>query len=455
MSSFDYQQICINGHRITSNYNRFPNLRKKFCDKCGQKTIYQCPNCQNPIKGDLITDIIVISDYEEPIPDFCYECGKPFPWYIERKKNEDPYNYFILKLKEFNSYLEIVLLTDLTSLENLKSIVNNVGKSHSGSWIGYQANVYYEDFKIPPAGAFFSQEWGFYNILGRVGRGEWIEYNDEDILNELFKSVNRKFLEEKLIFRDNIDKEIYNFKEVILSFCSLLNLQTDSFVDNTLTKFKDLKIYNYSDLINYIKPKNVASRDERAIEGGYRIPLYITVKAKVDSINHIMGICKNIKEVLTNLILHLELKNRIGVTMNKTGNKIFIGHGRSKDWLELKDFLKDRLNIEHEEFNREPVAGLSVQKRLSDMLDNASFAFIIFTPENETSEGLHTARLNVVHELGLFQGRLGFDKAVVVLQEGCDAFSNIDGLQQIRFSKNISETFEEIRRLLEKHRIIT
>lgn len=63
--------------------------------------------------------------------------------------------------------------------------------------------------------------------------------------------------------------------------------------------------------------------------------------------------------------------------------------------------------------------------------------------------------LNVVHEAGLFQGRLGFTKAIVLLEEGCEEFSNIQGLGQIRFPKgNIAPAFEEIRRVLEREGLI-
>ena len=63
--------------------------------------------------------------------------------------------------------------------------------------------------------------------------------------------------------------------------------------------------------------------------------------------------------------------------------------------------------------------------------------------------------MNVVHEAGLFQGRLGFTKAIILLQEGCEEFSNIEGLGQIRFPKgNIQAVFEEIRRVLEREGLI-
>ncbi|MFD8129624.1 TIR domain-containing protein [Streptomyces mirabilis] len=135
--------------------------------------------------------------------------------------------------------------------------------------------------------------------------------------------------------------------------------------------------------------------------------------------------------------------------------KIFIGHGHSGDWRELKDFLRDRLFLEHEEYNRVPQAGISTSERLSQMLDGSDFAFVIMTAEDETTEGKVQARQSVVHEVGLFQGRLGFRRAIVMLEDGCDEFSNVKGLTQIRFPKGrISSVFEEVRRVLEREKII-
>ena len=65
------------------------------------------------------------------------------------------------------------------------------------------------------------------------------------------------------------------------------------------------------------------------------------------------------------------------------------------------------------------------------MLDAAAIALIVMTAEDEQVDGKLRARMNVIHEAGLFQGRLGFSKAIVLLEEGCEEFSNISGLGQI------------------------
>ena len=136
-------------------------------------------------------------------------------------------------------------------------------------------------------------------------------------------------------------------------------------------------------------------------------------------------------------------------------DKIFIGHGRNPLWRELKDYLHDRLALEWNEFNREAVAGIPTFERLSNMLDSSSFAFLVMTKEDEHTDSSIHARENVVHEIGLSQGRLGPRKAIILLEEGCCDFSNIIGLSQIRFPQNnISAVFDEIRKVIEREGIL-
>ena len=83
-------------------------------------------------------------------------------------------------------------------------------------------------------------------------------------------------------------------------------------------------------------------------------------------------------------------------------------------------------------------------------------AFLVMTAEDEHTDSTLHARENVIHEAGLFQGRLGFERAIILLEEGCQEFSNIHGLGQIRFPKgNIKAAFEDIREVLEREVIIT
>ena len=124
-------------------------------------------------------------------------------------------------------------------------------------------------------------------------------------------------------------------------------------------------------------------------------------------------------------------------------------------WLKLKDFLQNRLNVKCEDFNTESPAGVATVDRLQKVMNSCSFAFLVLTAEDEHKDGSYHARENVVHEVGLFQGKLGFSKAIVLLEEDTKEFSNISGLGQIRFPESdISLAFEEIRRVLEREKVI-
>ena len=124
---------------------------------------------------------------------------------------------------------------------------------------------------------------------------------------------------------------------------------------------------------------------------------------------------------------------------------VFIGHGRSKLWLQLKDHLQDRQGYRVEAYEMGARAGHAIRDILDSMLDRSSFALLVMTGEDEMADGRYQPRVNVVHELGLFQGRLGWLRAIMLLEEGAEDFSNMAGIEQIRFSEgNIKEVFGDV-----------
>ena len=126
-------------------------------------------------------------------------------------------------------------------------------------------------------------------------------------------------------------------------------------------------------------------------------------------------------------------------------SKLFIGHGRSAQWRELKDHLTDLHQLEVIAYEVGARAGLSIKEVLETMLAQSSIAFLVLTAEDRDEHGNLHARENVIHELGLFQGRLGFTRAIVLLEEGVTEFSNIHGINQIRFRPGrIREAFGDV-----------
>lgn len=135
--------------------------------------------------------------------------------------------------------------------------------------------------------------------------------------------------------------------------------------------------------------------------------------------------------------------------------RVFIGHGQSPLWARLQVYLEKELDLETLIYESESRVGKSIVPILEQMLSVANFAVLILTAEDETVSGIR-ARQNVVHEAGLFQGRLGFDKAILLIQEGLEEFSNVAGLQYISFSGDrIDHTFYELRRVLRREGLIS
>lgn len=111
---------------------------------------------------------------------------------------------------------------------------------------------------------------------------------------------------------------------------------------------------------------------------------------------------------------------------------IFIGHGRSADYLFLQQFLESK-GYGVETFESSSRAGQSVKDVVQGMVDRASMAFLVHTAEDEREGARTSARENVIHETGLFQGRLGYERAIVLREDGCAAFTNLDGVQYIPY----------------------
>jgi predicted nucleotide-binding protein len=124
---------------------------------------------------------------------------------------------------------------------------------------------------------------------------------------------------------------------------------------------------------------------------------------------------------------------------------VFIGHGRSGLWDELKDHLHEKHGYAVEAYEIGTRAGHTIRDILADMMNRSTFAILVMTAEDEFADGSFHPRENVIHEAGLFQGRLGFARAIILLEDGAQEFSNIHGLQRIRFPKGrIKETYGDV-----------
>lgn len=332
----------------------------------------------------------------------------------------------------------------------------DIGLSWSGSFLGYHALVYYEGFRAPPAGAHFSSEWGLMRAM-QGSKGDWREYTAEDIEAEIKRRSREPDLTKLYTLSEKAGQALKKAKPEIVS---ILEVEAaggnDAIVNGALAEAKEIRVFTVDEYSQAMVPSGQKmSRDSTAISQGIWVGPHLRWQAQILAVESAFEGCGKLAEICKRVSSHLFRKGKRKMSAKAIGTNVFIGHGRSTAWRDLKDFIHERLKLPYDEFNRVPVAGITNISRLTEMLEAASIAFVVMTGEDEQADGGLHARMNVIHEVGLFQGKLGFTKAIVLLEETCKEFSNIQGLGQIRFpTGNIKAVFDDIRRVLEREGVI-
>jgi predicted nucleotide-binding protein len=357
---------------------------------------------------------------------------------------------------------DVAKLVDAPELKGpiarFRAQIQTIDASHSGGHNGDETDLYYKDFEIPPNRNNLVEELvngldgTVYGIKIKEG---WKERTFDEVKSRVYGNL---VVEPNSFFSSlaKAPKEVKFAREECASIFVAVGLSAP--LDALLTSLKTS--------IDTIRAPN---KDEWArhlcsgVRDAQSAPNHIALRAIIEAQISEFKLCADLAELCRRAARHLErARPSAAVPASeipgpaKREKYVFIGHGRSLLWRELKDFLQDRLGLPWDEFNREPVAGYSTTERLSAMLNDATFALMVMTAEDETAEGKWQARMNVIHEVGLFQGKLGFRRAIVLLESGCEEFSNIRGLTHIMFEKGrISSAFEEIRKVLEREKLIT
>lgn len=343
--------------------------------------------------------------------------------------------------------------------KRLEKVTNDFAGAWSGSFFGYHANIYYQDFKAPPPGDHFDIETGHKDVYGqRIRPGTWTEYAIGDLEREIRRRANidgpESFVQADKKARSRY--EALQGRALSLLYRAQEKSPDDKFLEAWIQKTTE-SIPTQESIAKSLGPRRrMQTADTIASQGGIVVPVHLELQSYAVVLRVLHDGCEALARTLDVISGHLaEGEGQSLLTDMDAGKKIFIGHGQSPVWRDLKDFLSERLHLEYDEFNRVPIAGVATAERLKQMLDDASFAFLVLTAEDQVDEDTVRARQNVIHEAGLFQGKLGFNRAIILLEEGCEEFSNIAGLGQIRFPKgNISAKFEEIRRVLEREKLI-
>jgi len=287
--------------------------------------------------------------------------------------------------------------------------------------------------------------------------GDWREFNPDEVLKVIHARAGKPDLVEVERLGREAKKQFDRDRREIKSIIATVDPDhRDARLAELLKEADEIVYFDLVTAIQVQLPRGqVISHDLRAANGGWQGAPHQQVYARINMIRSQFRACTELTGLADAVAAHLERRRGSLAAKPSAGSgRVFLGHGRSSSWRELKDFLEDRLGIPTEEFNRVSPAGVATVSRLEDRLQASSMAFIVLTAEDERGNQL-VARQNVVHEAGLFQGHLGFRRAIIVREEGCEEFSNIHGLGQLQFpAGRISGAFEEVRAVLEREGLL-
>ena len=391
--------------------------------------------------------------HREPIKTLkhtCYEdvmpTGKAYRWEKDQEKGRQKAEH---QAAEIEAYAEDALKrsqSELAKLAVLKREANRVGEAWCGSSLGDHANVYYDGLVPVPAGAIWDVEWGKMDCMSNTTCGEWTTKSPVEI-KELICS--RSGMTESSIteIRDGVLKDFESVEGRLLT--CLEHSQGEVYEETRTRLIDDVKklggdISTASDVEERMARKFLPqmSRDARNMSMGLRVAGHLQVLAAIEVVDQLVRGVRKLGEHAGTLRNASRIYTTKQQERTMRGSKVFIGHGRSDTWRAVKDFVEQELELEVEEFERESVVGRQIKDRLEEMLRNAGWAILVATRDDS---GDSEPRPNVIHELGFAQGRLGWEKAIILLEKGCQLPSNLEGTVYLEFERGqVKQVFYDL-----------
>lgn len=137
--------------------------------------------------------------------------------------------------------------------------------------------------------------------------------------------------------------------------------------------------------------------------------------------------------------------------------RLVIIHGRSKDWLELADWLKRVAKVADVDVMEQQFGGGStLPEKWEKMASHVDAAIAIATPDDQgglTGDGAlkPRARQNVWLEVGWFWGRLGRDRVLLLLKNSpMDLPSDLQGMEYYQYNDSPTEQSDALRAYVQR-----
>ena len=226
-------------------------------------------------------------------------------------------------------------------MTRLQEAAERVGKAWSGSHIGYHANVYYSQLASPPPGAHFSQEWGLGHTFSGGSTGDWLEFDPDEVAGAIRELAGKPDAGPAYALRDEITEEFETARMDALSILEPRGAK-DQFLERLKGRLDKLSIKGSGAIVEAWLPSGqFRTRDSIAVGQGFRTPPHLSVLAEVLAVREALDRAAKLASVSRQAGRHIARHQR----SSPSGDRVFVGHGRSRSWLELKDFLQDRLGL--------------------------------------------------------------------------------------------------------------
>jgi hypothetical protein len=128
---------------------------------------------------------------------------------------------------------------------------------------------------------------------------------------------------------------------------------------------------------------------------------------------------------------------------------VFIAHNDDAQWDVVHRFLEQECGVAVYSLSLD-VPGEELADQMRRYLSRCGFAVCVLSASSGAGADRH-ADHSVVHQAGILQGRYGFARVAMLVEEGCEMFSNVAGLIRFDFrAGHVETTFWQLERMLRR-----
>jgi len=278
---------------------------------------------------------------------------------------------------------------------DILSIVDQISKSWSRSWLGYQAEIYYHDFRAIPPNVHFSKDWGL-----ERSNGDWMSCEYEDMLNYIkAQAKNNKVLEKIVSTKSKELKNLFLDKQHnFLSLISVVNIESsnDTYLNELIEQARKLESYDQHFLVRAYYPQGTMhTRDARVSE--LTCPPHIKVLCYVQERMSSCSACLELAKILTKIISHIKIKMKLSEN-EQTETKL--SHSNSEKQTFALGNVQNVINV-HQQQQQSMDINIVIEEAISKLSPEVIEQIRKIIKEGKEGKETKEKIMNVLETLGI------------------------------------------------------